>query len=1232
MAPVEIRLLGHFSVRRGGEEVPPGAFGGRLARTLVRLLATRRGKFVPRDVLAEALWPGRLPSDPGANLKALVNRARRALGDPGLIVTGPGGYSFRPGEGCVIDAEVFLERVRMGRDRLSAGEAGSALRELRAALDLWAGEPLAEDTYEDWAQNFRASLQRVYLEALESGAEASLALRDPVQAVDLAQRAVVQEPLREAAHLLVARSLAASGDAAAALRALHTLRRRLVEELGLDPSPQAQELERRILRGETVGPAVRRRAAVAAPSPFEELAFVGRADELESVLRALVDPERPVVTVRGTAGMGKSRLLAEVATPSSVPVVFARAFGAERDEPWALGRTLLQEASGLDLEASRSIPQRTAQALADLVPELEDLRPAEAAPLDPESRRALALEGGVRLVGAVAAGGILLVIDDLQWADATSLRLVGLLVRRVPGLALVLAYRPEGVAVGDPVDSFLRDLPSLGRAVVSLALAPLSAADISKLVADEPLARTIAEETDRTPLAVSEVLRSLAGRRAVERNATGQWQGRTAEAVEWARKVARMGQRRAIQARAEREVPRRRQILALLALVGREAPARVLATATGAEEPRVLDDLDGLARAGLVRLGDGGWAVAHDVVAEVVTDGLQRPERGRLHALLARPLAAAGGDPADVARHLAGAGDRTAAADAFARAGRQSLERFAGPEAAERADAGLALAPDGELCSRLLETRAEGRAISGDLAGAREDLRAVLASRPPGPERSRVLSRLAELTSGAEDYERAGELAELALVEAGSDREARAEALAVSAILDFNLARLDRAEIRLGEALGLFRELGHARGIARVLDAQALVALFRGRLRECLDMQDEVARLYRDCGKLLAVGSPRVTVGWLLAWMGRAKEGLPHVEEALALERTLGQIEGEACCLWVRGELLAALGRLREAEADAEAALGLARRIGHREWEASALRALAYVAEAAGDLERAEAVLREAVEAAGDIPIARSLAAGRLASVLAERGEWNGAETFARLALEHGVLGWEFDGRLVKVEVAMARGEPGARAAAAEALAVAEGAGFRSRARVRVERRLEQLGGEERPVPAAHRERRTFMFTDIVRSTALVEALGDEAWGHLLRWHDEVLRSLFEAHGGEEVKQVGDGFFVAFKEPFRAIECAVAIQRALDRHRRDHGFAPAIRIGLHEAEATREEADYRGIAVHEAARIVALAQGGEILASRAVAGHAGPVPVSEPRTATLRGIADPVELVAIKWR
>jgi class 3 adenylate cyclase len=166
--------------------------------------------------------------------------------------------------------------------------------------------------------------------------------------------------------------------------------------------------------------------------------------------------------------------------------------------------------------------------------------------------------------------------------------------------------------------------------------------------------------------------------------------------------------------------------------------------------------------------------------------------------------------------------------------------------------------------------------------------------------------------------------------------------------------------------------------------------------------------------------------------------------------------------------------------------------------------------------------------------------------------------------------------------------------------------------------------------PQAQRVAKTFMFTDIVKSTNLVEALGDEAWEALLRWHDQTLRSLFAAHRGEEVVTTGDGFFVGFDTPEGALGCAVAIQRRLAEQRQSQGFAPQLRIGVHAADATQVGRDFRGKGVHEAARIAAIAEGGEILASAQTAAG-GRFPVSQSRSVSLKGISEPVEIVAVDW-
>jgi class 3 adenylate cyclase len=181
-------------------------------------------------------------------------------------------------------------------------------------------------------------------------------------------------------------------------------------------------------------------------------------------------------------------------------------------------------------------------------------------------------------------------------------------------------------------------------------------------------------------------------------------------------------------------------------------------------------------------------------------------------------------------------------------------------------------------------------------------------------------------------------------------------------------------------------------------------------------------------------------------------------------------------------------------------------------------------------------------------------------------------------------------------------------------------------------RRVAELLGPGVTV-SAPRVTRTFMFTDIVKSTNLVEAMGDDAWEDLLRWHDRTLRELFTEHGGEEIDHAGDGFFLAFGSAETAADCAVAIQRKLAEHRRSHGFSPQVRIGLHAAEATQLTGDYRGKGVHVAARVGALAGAGEIVATGETLAHDdGRFSTCDARTVTLRGISEPVEVVTVEWQ
>jgi len=163
---------------------------------------------------------------------------------------------------------------------------------------------------------------------------------------------------------------------------------------------------------------------------------------------------------------------------------------------------------------------------------------------------------------------------------------------------------------------------------------------------------------------------------------------------------------------------------------------------------------------------------------------------------------------------------------------------------------------------------------------------------------------------------------------------------------------------------------------------------------------------------------------------------------------------------------------------------------------------------------------------------------------------------------------------------------------------------------------------------------RTVLFTDIVGHTAIMRRLGDEKGRQVLREHERITREALKAHGGTEVKTMGDGFLASFSSVTRAVECAIALQQAFARHNETAAEPVHIRVGLNAGEPIEEEGDIFGETVILAARVAAKAEGGEILASLAVrelcAGKG--FLFADRGEVALRGFEDPVRLYEVRWR
>jgi class 3 adenylate cyclase len=162
----------------------------------------------------------------------------------------------------------------------------------------------------------------------------------------------------------------------------------------------------------------------------------------------------------------------------------------------------------------------------------------------------------------------------------------------------------------------------------------------------------------------------------------------------------------------------------------------------------------------------------------------------------------------------------------------------------------------------------------------------------------------------------------------------------------------------------------------------------------------------------------------------------------------------------------------------------------------------------------------------------------------------------------------------------------------------------------------------------------TILFTDVEGSTALTQRLGDAKARELLRQHERMVREALKAHGGAEVKTMGDGFMASFSSATKALECAIAMQRAFAGRNESAEEPIRVRIGLNAGEPIAEDDDLFGTAVNEAARITATAKGGEILVSNVVRELAKGKDFlfADRGEATLKGFDEPVRLYEVRWQ
>ncbi|MGX6604380.1 BTAD domain-containing putative transcriptional regulator [Micromonosporaceae bacterium Da 78-11] len=626
---LRVRVLGPVRAFVGERELDLGP--GR-QRAVFAVLSAHNGRRVGRDELITAIWGDSPPATAAGSVYTYVSGLRRELG-PELLSSGSGGYVLRL-EAAHLDAGRFQQLRTTAAELLAAGSAREAADRLDEALSLWRG-----DAYATLAGPFleldRQRLAELRLAAAEQRARILLDAEGDDGLVAELTALVKDNPLHEPLHELLMRALHRAGRHAEALEVFRAARRTLVTELGIEPGPALRELQRQVLAGSaerTAAIPVPEQSRTVVPTPIakalrdglagrESFGRAAEIDHLRGLVRAVATGSGGAVWIEGEPGIGKTELLT---------LAFADAANNGCRVAWGAADQL----------GSRVPLQVLSRALG--------LETASRRPRSPVAEPAVAEDQVLAAVrAACAAAPLILIVDDMQWADTATVRvwerLLGL-VDRLP-LLLVAAARPESRTA-----DLRRSVQ--GRQRLPLHLGPLGAGELDRLVASlagapaGPNLRALVARAGGNPLFARELVAALRQRDAIEVVADRADVGPDVT-VDPPQTLLD-----AVHATLDLLSPETREVLRLAALLGSEFSVSEVVAVTGRSALELVSALEEALTASVLVDSGTDLAFRHPFLRQALVESVPTALRAGLHRHAAEVLAAGGSPVTRVAEQL----------------------------------------------------------------------------------------------------------------------------------------------------------------------------------------------------------------------------------------------------------------------------------------------------------------------------------------------------------------------------------------------------------------------------------------------------------------------------------------------------------------------------------------------------------------------------------------------------